>query len=38
MRLLKLNTKTFSGKPTEWSTFVEPFELAFDSNGALSNI
>ena len=37
-RLRKLNIKTFTGKPTEWPTFIEPFETAVDSNGALSNI
>ena len=38
MRLPKLNIKTFTGKPTEWPTFIESFETAVDSNGALSNI
>ena len=38
MGLPKLNIKTFTGKPTEWPTFVELFETAADSNGVLSNI
>ena len=38
VRLSKLNIKTFTGKPTEWPTFIESFETAVDSNGALSNI
>ena len=37
-RLRKLNIKIFTGKPTEWPTFIESFETAVDSNGALSNI
>ena len=38
MELPKLNIKTFTGKPTEWPTFIDSFETAVDSNGALSNI
>ena len=37
-RLRRLNIKIFTGKPTEWPTFIESFETAVDSNGALSNI
>ena len=38
MELPKLNIKTFTGKPTEWPTFIDSFETAVDSNRALSNI
>ena len=38
MGLPKLNINPFTGKPTEWSTFIESFETAADSNGVLSNI
>ena len=36
--LPKLNIKNFTKKPAEWLTFIESFETAVDSNGALSNI
>ena len=38
MELPKLNIKTFTGKPTEWPTFIDSFETAVDGNEALSNI
>ena len=38
MRLPKLNIKTFRGNSTEQSVFIEQFETAVGSNGALSNI
>ena len=33
-----MNIKTFTGKPTEWPTFIETFEAAIDSNATISDI
>ena len=38
IRLPRLNIKTFTGKPTEWPTFIETFEAAIDNNETISNV
>ena len=38
IKLPKLKIKPFSGDPTEWTSFIDSFEAAVDSNDNLANI